>query len=108
MIINHLLRCYLQTGSCINGKIHEAQVEGTDKRTFPRCTKDFNFTCMVKCDNSRLASVLGEQQSVADDFAKLDFWLLFLLYALIWCGMALTYSLSDTVCFDVLGNECVG
>lgn len=62
---------------------------------------------MVKCDNSRLASVLGGEQSVADDFAKLDFWLLFLIYALIWCGMALTYSLSDTVCFDILGNEYV-
>lgn len=86
--------------------ISEETFNPFETTTMPFCNNHVNSTCWIVCDNLEFTNVLQlEDSPLENDLGKLKFWIIFLIFAINWSGMALTNSMSDTVCFDLLGRQ---
>ncbi len=93
-----------QFGRCIYLTIEHAQFPSTPVE-FPSCVPDLMVHCSAKCDSVDVMEVLGDGEvGLIHDLSKASFWILYLIFMVNWCAMALTFTLTDTICFDLLGQ----
>lgn len=64
-----------------------------------------NTTCNISC-NLHIFNELSEKSTLNNTVAVefYQFWLLLFLMILCWIGQAVTISLGDTICFELLGK----
>lgn len=64
-----------------------------------------NATCLISC-NLEILNKLSEKPALDDTqvLATHQFWLLLLFMIFCWVGQAVTISLGDTICFELLGK----
>lgn len=92
--------------NCIYALVKENADYKQDEFTSHYCTKHVTANCTTVCDNYEFMNLLQTEGSpLKSDLSKGAFWIIFIIFAINWAGMALTNSMSDTVCFDILGNE---
>lgn len=60
----------------------------------------------MKCDDYELMTALRKEKEspLKHDLKQPRFWILLIIYILNTAGMMLSSSMSDTVCFDLLGE----
>ena len=75
------------------------------------CTKLEKFDdCTIDCDSDATMNFLGvppliPATSYDDLLHHHQFWLYLLCVVIAWVGLAITVTMSDTICFQLLG-EC--
>ncbi|CAI6360268.1 unnamed protein product [Macrosiphum euphorbiae] len=70
---------------------------------FPTCLKPVSTRCEIDCSNDvimKLATMTKLEGSILDLH---QFWEYFIVMSLFWIGQAITWSLQDPICFDLLG-----
>ncbi|CAG0881978.1 unnamed protein product [Darwinula stevensoni] len=76
--------------------------------TFPvkgDCKGFHSTSCKVTCDDPGMKSCLDEVSYDDYIYTTGEFWIYFVLIAFAWCSMAIAISLSDTICFLLLGSH---
>lgn len=69
----------------------------------------FKVECEGKCNNDLTMRTITETKINNSNVVKmLEFWLLLLLLALSWAGMAVVVSVGDAICFSLLGKRVCG
>lgn len=71
----------------------------------PYCYQAVDVRCNITCEDSRLAELLSDDDgSGINDVVNLyQFWLLLFFLIWSWVGMAVVGSISDAICFELLG-----
>ncbi|CAL4108286.1 unnamed protein product, partial [Meganyctiphanes norvegica] len=81
------------------------------KRELPTCPDLTRLNCTMICDNSSLMDYLGVPHSLSsvktlgDMLSLSQFWIFFLCVTIAWIGLSVAVTISDTLCFQVLGSE---
>lgn len=97
--------CPQQLEKCLYAQIMHAQFDDIDQITSPYCKENAPTLCTVKCDNTRFMEIVGnDEMGLWRDITNGKFWLFFFILLVNWCCMSLGNSLSDTLCFEVLGK----
>ncbi|XP_015372489.1 PREDICTED: major facilitator superfamily domain-containing protein 6-like isoform X2 [Diuraphis noxia] len=75
---------------------------------FPACLKPVCTRCEIDCSNGvimELATVTKFEANIWNILSFHQSWEYFIVMSLFWIGQAITWSLQDPICFDLLGAE---
>lgn len=82
-------------------------VEFTDGSSkYPYCPYNHSISswCDIECDVRAINAVVEEPKAQGGNvYDYYEFWLLFCVYLVGWVGQAVTVSVADTICFQLLG-----
>lgn len=99
--INHTV----QLGHCLYFKVLNVTL-GNGNTVYPLCPlyHDVSTSCSINCSAGVINNMFTkvEQQNVSSYY---QFWLLLSIYLIAWIGQAVTVSVADTLCFQLLGNK---
>lgn len=91
-------------GDCIFLRVATA-VFADSTSHIPYCDNRVSTQCEVTCNDGTVNQIMRNVTEVGTDVSgRYQFWLLFWLLVLSWIGMAVVVSLSDTICFELLGE----
>lgn len=98
-------------GSCVYFRIHQVMSQNVTGMN-PYCPTENNVSshisinCNTVCDLADVNEFFNKMKG-GDAFASTStyqFWWFFVLLSLSWIGMAVVVSVSDTICFALLGT----
>lgn len=99
---------YFQIKNCIYSEVRSAQFNQNNNRSSQllvcRTESMIDTKCNIRCPNVALMDILNPTNK--NVLYRYEFWLLFFLILLNWVSMAVNTSISDTVCFSLLGKSC--
>ncbi|KAG8226489.1 hypothetical protein J437_LFUL007371 [Ladona fulva] len=117
--VNHLefvakvpIRHTLQVESCLY--LRMSSVEFSSGSHVPVCNHVVREKCKISCDNQEVAEAITGIQQEPDSGEDTDpwspsdsyqFWLFSTLLLISWIGMAVTVSIGDAICFEMLGDK---
>lgn len=72
----------------------------------PWCNLLTTSKCEAMCNDGTVKQLMRNVTEIDTDVSgRYQFWLLFWLLVFSWVGMAVVVSLSDAICFELLGTE---
>ncbi|XP_071442978.1 major facilitator superfamily domain-containing protein 6 isoform X2 [Hetaerina americana] len=93
--------------SCLYFRVSEA-IFPHGISVIPYCNEQLNAECGMSCDNLKVSEAIAAAPVYADgDKVGLSFlfWIFGALVLAAWVGMAVTVSIGDAICFEVLGDK---
>lgn len=100
----------VQVDSCLFLRVSEAVFP--DGLHVPYCNSIISAKCKISCDNEEVSEAISEiQQEDSGNSGSwtpsesYQFWLFSALLLISWVGMAVTVSIGDAICFEMLGDK---
>lgn len=97
---------HMRSSFANNNSVPSTAVEKAQPLVCPHGTPSLSAQCEARCNDARAMHTITDQQ--LDDrhsWAVPQFWAFFACMVLSWTGMAVVVSLSDAICFHVLGDR---
>ncbi|CAH1968392.1 unnamed protein product [Acanthoscelides obtectus] len=75
--------------------------------TQPKCMDSSMFTtCVLECDDYDIMQMVTKPSiSDSDVYSLYQFWFFLAFMVLMWVSMAITVSIGDAICFELLGDQ---
>lgn len=70
----------------------------------PVCQKLVMTRCNVECSNDVVTELVSVPKYEGSILGLHQFWLFFFVISFYWISQAVTWSLQDPICFDILGE----
>lgn len=70
----------------------------------PVCQKPVMTWCDIECSNDIVTELVSVPKYKGSILGLNQFWLFFSVMSLYWISQAITWSLQDPICFDILGE----
>ncbi|KAL0279919.1 UNVERIFIED_CONTAM: hypothetical protein PYX00_001370 [Menopon gallinae] len=88
-------------------RVSKVLLENDTVQEIPYCYQGVDMNCNIECEDSRLAELLSDDSGsgIKDVVNLYQFWLLLLFLILSWVGMAVVGSITDAICFEMLGTR---
>lgn len=95
-----------QLGSCIYFRTNNITFDDA-LSILPFCPlyQQITVDCDINCDAPIINNLITTNRQVSNVGDYYQFWLLLSVYLIAWIGQAVTVSVSDTLCFQLLGNK---
>lgn len=71
---------------------------------FPTCLRSVSTRCKIDCSNDFIMELATITVFEGNIFGLHQFWEYFIIMSLFWISQAITWSLQDPICFDLLGD----
>ncbi|KAF2887038.1 hypothetical protein ILUMI_19135 [Ignelater luminosus] len=95
-------------GECVYFKVNKITFENGNS-TYPNCLPEHQVTalCDIKCDSYIINDLVAHSTKFDEEdvYLKYQFWLLLIIFLIAWVGQAITVSIGDTICFQLLGDK---
>ncbi|XP_026804101.1 major facilitator superfamily domain-containing protein 6-like isoform X1 [Rhopalosiphum maidis] len=72
---------------------------------FPTCLKPVSTRCKIDCSNDVIMELATTTVFEGSIFGLHQFWEYFIVMSLFWISQAITWSLQDPICLDLLGTR---
>ncbi|XP_029345971.1 major facilitator superfamily domain-containing protein 6 isoform X2 [Acyrthosiphon pisum] len=72
---------------------------------FPVCQRPVSTRCKINCSNDVVVELATVQKFEGSVFGLHQFWKYLTVMSLFWISQAITWSLQDPICFDILGDK---
>lgn len=72
---------------------------------FPVCRRPVTTRCNIDCSNDVLMELATIQKFEGSVFGLNQFWKYLIVMSLFWISQAITWSLQDPICFDILEDK---
>lgn len=92
--------------SCLYLPVDKVVVAGYINVPSPLCSTSHHFNCSAVCDSTTVMSYISKPVSSQPEepyYATIQFQLLFILMIGSWASQSVAVSLSDSICFSLLG-----
>lgn len=78
-----------------------------DRAVIPVCsTTRVDSVCSLKCNENDINVLLsGNEIKDSDVYGMYQFWVFLILMIICWLGQAVTVSIGDAICFELLGDK---
>ena len=94
----------LQDGKCAFIRMTGVQFGNSSEWHVPYCNSLSRAECHISCPSRVITELVTSAKVDGSEVTHLyQFWVLFLFLALCYIGMAVVVSLSDAICFGLLG-----
>lgn len=97
-----------QIGDCVYLRVSNAIFEDGAEH-YPNCRDSAHrifATCDMRCDSVAINEMVEQPQlDDSEVYGAYQFWLLFLFMIIGWVGQAIVVSVTDAVCFEMLGRD---
>lgn len=70
----------------------------------PFCKRPVSTRCKIDCSNDIIMELASVQKFEGSIFGLHQFWKYLIVMSLFWISQAITWSLQDPICFDLLGE----
>lgn len=95
-----------QMGTCIYFRTPSVTFENAqDVDPFCPLYHQITTNCDVNCDAQAINKMITTTKQVTNVTDYHQFWLLLMVYLIAWIGQAVTVSVADTLCFQLLGHK---
>ncbi|CAI6371698.1 unnamed protein product [Macrosiphum euphorbiae] len=72
---------------------------------FPYCQRQVSTRCKIDCSNDVVMELATVQKFEGSIFGLHQFWKYLTVMSLFWISQAITWSLQDPICFDILDDK---